>query len=796
MTGADVSWVLAIDFGTSYTVVASRVDGRAPEVIEVDGDRRIPSVLMIADDGRFVIGRAAEEMAAALPTRVLRACKTRLGDPSPIVLGGRPYQATSLVAELLVHVYEEAVRVHDCPPSSARLTYPATWSGQRRQRLLRAAELAGLPSPTLVPEPIAAAIWYSDIAEVPRGSHVVVYDLGGGTLDCALVKSGPAGLELVGRPSGERQLGGELFDELLANAIGERLPADVWESLQLGDEQIWRQAWVGLLREARRAKELLSSQPHADILVSLPRGFIELRVGRAELEAVIRPHLIDSVQVLKHIVADAGLGPNDLHAIYLVGGASRTPMVEALITDAFPLTPIAKRADPKTVVALGATSGLADGEHEAWVLPHERITDPAPHREVPPAVVADAAPHRDGPPPVPEGDPAPDPDPDLVVGRAQPSVVAAAPARVSGHSTVADGATGPPPLVPPDEGTVRREHGPDRRRRRRVLWLSVAALGLLVAAAVVVLVTRSDDEPVDPGLIVFASDRDGDFELFTMNPDGTDQRQITTNDKRDTFPAWSADATKIAWTQDGDIVVAAADGSSPINLTADIETNTEKPAWTPDGSTIVFVSGDQTNFEIWKMSVTGEAKTLLVSFSAKGHPTFDPRVSADGELFYSYRDTPTHVELCRTEMDEGACHPVLPANASNVTDEVIALAPDGHKISFSRSLDAVSYDVMVTDLDGGAVIDVTLQAEPADVPDTAVDPSLPVGPAPTVDPAADTSSNDYGSSWSPDATSLAMIRQLPGDDTEIWVVDGDDTFHQLTDNAFQDLDPDWGVTGG
>lgn len=770
MTNPDASWVLAIDFGTSYTVVASRIEGRSPEVIEVDGDRRVPSVMMIADDGRFVIGRAAEEMAAALPTRVLRACKTRLGDPSPIVLGGRPYQATLLVAELLSHVYEEAVRVHGSPPTSTRLTYPATWSGQRRQRLLRAAELAGLPSPTLVPEPIAAAIWYSDLAEVPPGSHVVVYDLGGGTLDCALVKSGPAGLELVGRPSGERQLGGELFDELLANAIGERLPPDVWEALQLGDEQIWRQAWVGLLREARRAKELLSSQPHADILVALPRGFIELRVSRAELEAVIRPHLLDSVQVLENIVADAGLVRSDVHAIYLVGGASRTPLVESLIVDAFPLTPITKRADPKTVVALGATSRLADGEHEAWVLPHERVTDPLPHVAPPPEPVA-------VPPP--------------------PNATLVPPVR-SGPSTVADDTGIPAPFQPPavPSATNARSPGHGGRRRKRIWWLAAALFCVLVAGMAIVVAARSGNDPSDPGRIVFASDRDGDFELFTMAADGSDLRQVTHNDKRDTFPAWSPDATKIAWTQDGDIVVAAADGSAPLNLTADIDVNAEKPAWTPDGSTIVFVRGGQTDFDIWKMSESGANKTLLVSFSAQGHPTFDPKVSADGELFYSYRDTPIHVELCRSKLDEGACHRVLPANAPNVTDEVIALAPDGKKISFSRSLDAVSYDVMVTDLQGGAVIDLTLQAEPVDVPESPVGSPSSGGTAVPVEPAADTSSNDYGSSWSPDSRSVAMVRQLPGDDSEIWVVDGDEVFHQLTDNAFQDLDPDWGVTPG
>ena len=94
------------------------------------------------------------------------------------------------------------------------------------------------------------------------------------------------------------------------------------------------------------------------------------------------------------------------------------------------------------------------------------------------------------------------------------------------------------------------------------------------------------------------------------------------------------------------------------------------------------------------------------------------------------------------------------------------------------------------------MIDLTLQAEPVDVPESPVGGPSSGGTAVPVEPAADTSSNDYGSSWSPDSRSVAMVRQLPGDDSEIWVVDGDDAFRQLTDNAFHDLDPDWGVTAG
>ena len=369
-------WVLSIDFGTSYTVVASRVHGQAPEVIEIDGERRVPSVVMITDEFGVVIGRPADEMAAAAPSRVLRSPKSRLGDPAPIILGGKPFQATSLVAEVLAKVYDEAVRHHGTTPESTRLTYPASWSGHRRQQLLRAAELAGLEAVTLVPEPVAAAIAYADQAAAAVGSTVLVYDLGGGTLDCAVLRTTDLGFEFVGRPGGDRQLGGELFDELLANMIGERLPSDIWEQLQLADDTAWRQAWVGLRREARRAKELLSTQLTVDILIALPTGLRELRITRADIDAVVGPYIADSVQILRDTAADAGVAIADIGAIYLVGGGSRMPLVETLITEAFPSTLISRRGDPKAAVALGGTHPAAVVPQAALAQAADQVTDP------------------------------------------------------------------------------------------------------------------------------------------------------------------------------------------------------------------------------------------------------------------------------------------------------------------------------------------------------------------------------------------------------------------------------------
>ncbi len=373
---ASGQWVLSIDFGTSYTVVASRLHGQAPEVIEIDGERRVPSVVMITDEFGVVIGRAADEMAAAAPSRVLRSPKSRLGDPAPIILGGKPFQATSLVAEVLAKVYDEAVRHHGSTPESTRLTYPASWSGHRRQQLLRAAELAGLEAVTLVPEPVAAAIAYADQAAAAVGSTVLVYDLGGGTLDCAVLRTTALGFEFVGRPGGDRQLGGELFDELLANMIGERLPGEVWEQLQLADDTAWRQAWVGLRREARRAKELLSTQLTVDILIALPMGLREMRITRADIDAVVGPYIADSVQILRDTAVDAGVATADIGAIYLVGGGSRMPLVETLITEAFPDTVISRRGDPKAAVALGGTHPAAVVPQAALAQAADQVTDP------------------------------------------------------------------------------------------------------------------------------------------------------------------------------------------------------------------------------------------------------------------------------------------------------------------------------------------------------------------------------------------------------------------------------------
>jgi actin-like ATPase involved in cell morphogenesis len=354
-------WILSIDFGTSYTLVAAKVGDRPPEVVEIGGERRMPSVVLVEQSGSIVVGRTADDLSGSNPANTLRAPKNRLGDQAPVVLGGRPYQVVQLVAALLRTVYDEAVAQIGDPPIEVRLTHPATWNRPRLNRLLEAAAKAGLPNPALVPEPVAAALSYASESGVPEGGHLVVYDLGGGTFDTAVVTARRGGFEVEGRPGGDQNIGGELFDELVMNHVGEQLASEAWEQIQVADEPTWQQVGASLRREARRAKETLSSHPYADLLLPLPDGLVQQRITRDEFEQIVGPYIDETVTLLRRCINDAGVDESKVASIYLVGGASRSPIVERLVRGAFPGVAVSRRGDPKTSVALGAARAVRSG---------------------------------------------------------------------------------------------------------------------------------------------------------------------------------------------------------------------------------------------------------------------------------------------------------------------------------------------------------------------------------------------------------------------------------------------------
>ncbi|MBX6169256.1 MAG: Hsp70 family protein, partial [Thermobispora bispora] len=344
-------WSLAIDFGTCFTCAAIRV-GEQVEVLETDSGRYTPSLVYRDEHGRLLTGRLAASEAAASPANVARTPKRALAQGAPLLLGGSQVAAEDLVAAVLSTMAAEAFRrTGGLPPGEAVLTHPAAWDDQQIAALGEAAERAGLTTIRFVPEPVAAAAFYTQGEGVPTGAHVAVYDLGGGTFDIAVLRRTQTGFDVVAQ-SGSDRIGGEDFDEALYDLVaGHAMTLDpaAWQDFTQGTGPRAARDRTLLRRDITEAKELLSDTTIRKVIV----GDLPISVTRAEFEAAIADDLRATIITFQDVVTGAGLTVEDLAAVYLTGGSSRIPLVSDLLSQLLGRTPNLA-GDPKAVVALGA----------------------------------------------------------------------------------------------------------------------------------------------------------------------------------------------------------------------------------------------------------------------------------------------------------------------------------------------------------------------------------------------------------------------------------------------------------
>jgi molecular chaperone DnaK (HSP70) len=198
------------------------------------------------------------------------------------------------------------------------LTHPAHWGWYKRDRLLEAARLAGLPQATLRSEPEAAATRYAETARVGLGETVLVYDLGGGTFDAVVLLRTADGFELLGEPQGVEQLGGADFDEavlgLVRATLGDRLAG-----LDPDDPAVL-EGLARLRRECVAAKEALSFDTRAEIEVALPRLHTRVSIRRHSLEAMIGPAVHETVAAVRRALDSASVPADELRRVVLTGG--------------------------------------------------------------------------------------------------------------------------------------------------------------------------------------------------------------------------------------------------------------------------------------------------------------------------------------------------------------------------------------------------------------------------------------------------------------------------------------------
>jgi len=333
-----------------------------------DNSAAIPSVLFVGADGVVVVGDAARQKGFSDPTRVARAFKRRLGDPAPTVLGGTPWSADDLMAKLLRRVIDVVSERERASPDLVTVSHPANWGAYRLDLLNQVIRLAGMEGVRTVSDPEAAAIFYCATEGLPDGELVVVYDLGGGTFDAAVGRRTADGFEIVGAAEGIDRLGGIDFDEAvlahISGAVGVGL-ADFDP-----DDPATAAAIDGLREECAVLKETLSTAAEVSVPVFLPGGEREVRVTRDELEAMVRPSLTETIEVLRRTLVAADVEAAEVDAVVLVGGSSRLPLVAQMVSEELG-RPVTVAPEPTHAVALGAALSMV-----SWAEEHDPPPSP------------------------------------------------------------------------------------------------------------------------------------------------------------------------------------------------------------------------------------------------------------------------------------------------------------------------------------------------------------------------------------------------------------------------------------
>ncbi len=365
--------IIGIDLGTSNSAAAVLEGGRPVLIPSSEGvslyGKAFPSYVAFTKEGQRLVGEAARRQAIANPEGTVTTFKRKMGTAFAYKIQGKEYKPQELSAMLLQKIKADAESFLGEPITKAVITVPAYFNDNQRQATKDAGQIAGLEVVRLVNEPTAASLAYG-IDKQGKDMRILVYDLGGGTLDVTIMEFGKGVFE-VKATSGDTQLGGTDMDntivEFLANEFRGSSGIDVKENPQA----------MQRLREAgERAKIELSTSVSTDI--NLP-FFAQDNAGkpvnftytftRAKLESLVVPIIEKSAKPVMQALKDAKVEPNNLDKIILVGGPTRMPIVQRYVEQLLGKK-IERGVDPMEAVAFGAAiqAGVLTGEVKDIVL--------------------------------------------------------------------------------------------------------------------------------------------------------------------------------------------------------------------------------------------------------------------------------------------------------------------------------------------------------------------------------------------------------------------------------------------
>ncbi len=346
-----MSKIIGIDLGTTNSTVAITRSG-IPQILPHGAERIIPSVVGYDEEnGRWLVGTPARNQYILAPENTVRSIKRQMGSEMRVTLGKRPFSPPEISAFILRELKTIAESHLGSEVSEAVITVPAYFTDAQRQATIDAGQIAGLNVRRIINEPTAAALAYG--LNMAEDQLVLVYDLGGGTFDVSLVEL-MGGIVEVRASHGNTQLGGDDFDEKLAQALADRFAEE--HNLDLRQN---RRAWARLLRAAETAKITLSSHPFTWIkeeYLAEKEGVplhMMYEISRQEFEETIEALLDMTLESVDQVLAEANVTEDEINHVLLVGGSSRIPAVWELLANRLGIEP-QMSVNPDEVVALGA----------------------------------------------------------------------------------------------------------------------------------------------------------------------------------------------------------------------------------------------------------------------------------------------------------------------------------------------------------------------------------------------------------------------------------------------------------
>lgn len=366
-------YILGIDLGTSNSSMAIYRKGKA-EILPIDGASSCPSVVNVLNSGEILVGQQARRRVLIDPENTVSSVKRHMGTDWEKKFSGLPdkvYKPKDISAEILsklVSAAQESSEELKGTPRYAVVCIPANFTDNQKTETREAAELANLDVLWLLEEPVAAALAYAD--GQTREQTILIYDLGGGTFDVAILdvgstEDGPSSYKFLAK-EGIPQLGGDDFDakimELAAAHLAKSSGVDI---LDLKKDQgikirTIREAQQKLKEAAEHAKCELTDAEGATIeianIIKDEQGelySLEFELSRSEFENTIRDLILDSRKTVETALISAKLTIDDISRIILVGGSTRVPLVKTMLVDMFGKEPY-RDENPDTAISRGA----------------------------------------------------------------------------------------------------------------------------------------------------------------------------------------------------------------------------------------------------------------------------------------------------------------------------------------------------------------------------------------------------------------------------------------------------------